>query len=243
MYKPSDEGVRGYLMAELPDHERPRERLWRVGGDALSDSELVAIMLRSGRRGRSALDLGRDLLRSADGDLNALAHQTVSELQQLPGVGPAKAAQIHAAFTLARRLAAPMRTTAPKLDSPARVVDLMREVLRGKSQEEFHALLLSVKHTLLRDEVVTVGLLDRSHVHAREVFRGAIRESCARILLVHNHPSGDPTPSEEDVRATKKLAEAGKIVGIDILDHVVIGAAEHASPGREFASFRERGLL
>lgn len=242
MYEPHQSGSRGYMIAELPDHERPRERLARLGAEALTDSELLAIMLRSGRRGRSALELARDLLAQSDNSLSSLATRAPSDLQTVPGVGPAKAAQIHAAFTLACRLSRSMSTPAPKLEGPIQVAELMRESFRGKKQEEFHALLLDTKHTLIRDECITVGLLDRSHVHAREVFRAAIRESCARLILVHNHPSGDPTPSQQDVASTNKLVEAGKIVGIEILDHVVIGSRTPTRP-RDYLSFREENLF
>lgn len=242
MYEPRQIENRGYLIAELPDHERPRERLARLGADSLSDGELLAIMLRSGRRGRSALELARDLMSEASGSLTALASRTPAELQSVAGVGPAKAAQIHAAFTLAHRLSRCLTAPAPSLESPAQVADLMRESLRGKQQEEFHALMLNTKHRLLRDECITVGLLDRSPVHAREVFRAAVRESCGRIILVHNHPSGDPTPSSQDISSTKNLVEAGKIVGIEILDHVIIGARTQTRQ-RDFLSFREENLM
>jgi DNA repair protein RadC len=130
----------------------------------------------------------------------------------------------------------------PRLQGPADVAALLRPVLAGKQQEEFHVLLLDAKHGLIADELVTVGLVDRSQVHAREVFRVAIRESCARIVLAHNHPSGDPTPSAEDIACTRDLVAAGKIVGIEVMDHLVLGAR---TPGRikDYLSFREESLL
>lgn len=242
MYEPKTGADRGYLIAELPDHERPRERLARLGAESLSDAELLAIMLGSGRRGRSALELARDLLREAGGSLTTLATQDQTDLQTIAGVGPAKAAQINAAFTLAKRLSSTLEPATPRLEAPAQVAELMRELFRGKQQEEFHALLINTKHSLIRDVCITVGLLDRSPVHAREVFRPAIRESCSRIILTHNHPSGDPTPSSEDIASTKKLSAAGKIVGIEILDHVIVGAATEART-RDYLSFREENLL
>lgn len=130
----------------------------------------------------------------------------------------------------------------PRLEAPANVADLMRPVLSGRHQEEFHALLLDTKHRLIKTVHVTTGLLDRSLVHAREAFREAIRESCAKILLVHNHPSGDTTPSQQDIASTNKLVEAGKIIGIEVLDHVIIGTRTETRP-RDFLSFREENLF
>jgi DNA repair protein RadC len=230
------------LIAEMPDRERPRERLIHRGADALSDTELLAILLRSGPRGSSVVDLARRLLSSFDGNLAQLAAANLTELCAIHGIGMAKAVEIRAAFTLAARLAETQVLKRPRLESPIEVTTLMREHFRNLKQEEFHALLLDTKHALIRDELVTIGLLDRSQVHAREVFRTAIRESAARILLVHNHPSGDPTPSSQDIACTRELVAAGKLVGITVLDHVVVG---HRSPERikEYVSFREENLL
>jgi DNA repair protein RadC len=234
--------LRAHLIAELPDRERPRERLVAKGADSLSDTELLAILLRSGPRGRSVLLLARDLLAAFDGDLARLAAAAVGELRQVRGIGPAKAVEIHAAFALARRLAAHMSGERPRLEGPAEVAALLRETFRNAKQEVFHALLLDTKHFLIRDEQVTIGLVDRSHVHAREVFRSAIRESCSRIILAHNHPSGDPTPSAQDISCTRNLVAAGKVVGIDVLDHVVIGQRT-PTRSRDYMSFREENLL
>lgn len=132
--------------------------------------------------------------------------------------------------------------TRPRLDAPKAVADLMRPVLAGREQEEFHALLLNTRNELLLDELVSVGLLDRTQIHPREVFRRAIRENCSRVLLAHNHPGGDPTPSAQDIAATRQLVEAGKIVGIEILDHVVLGTRTQ-SRTRDWLSFRQENLL
>jgi len=232
----------GYLIAEMPAHERPRERLMGAGPESLRDAELVAILLRTGQRGRSALSLAEDVLMAFDGDLLSLAAADLAELRRVRGVGHAKSVEICAAFELARRLSRAQRADRTQLTTPADVADLMRDTFRGKGKEEFHVLLLDTKHGLLRREVVTVGLVDRSQVHAREVFRAAIREGCSRIVLAHNHPSGDPTPSAQDVSCTKNLVAAGKIVGIDVMDHVVVGAATASRP-RDYVSLREEGLL
>ena len=233
---------RGYLIAELPHRERPRERLLQKGAESLSDTELLAILLRSGPRGRSVLQLARDVMREFDGNLCQLASATISELRRVRGVGPAKAVEIHAAFSLARRLCESVERDRRKLEGPAEVAELLRETCRHLKQEEFHVLLLDTKHFLIRDERVTVGLLDRSQIHAREVFRSAIRESCSRIILAHNHPSGDPTPSAHDISCTRNLAAAGKVVGIEVLDHVVIGRRT-SSRGKDYLSFKEENLI
>lgn len=234
--------AQGCLIADLPAHERPRERLLAAGADALSDTELLAIVLRSGTRERSALDLARALLARFGGELGRLAGASVTELRSVKGIGHTKAVEVRAAFALARRLAAAVARERPRLQSPAEVADLLREDLRGREQEEFHALLLDTRNYLIRDACVTVGLVDRSQVHAREVFRDAIRESCSRLILAHNHPSGDPSPSPQDIDCTRSLAAAGKVVGIEVLDHVVLGARTPSRP-RDYVSFREAGLL
>lgn len=240
MYEPSQ--GREYRICEIPDHERPRERLVRHGADSLSDTELLAILLRAGPRGRSVLQLARDVLAAFDGDLGRLSASRLSELRRIRGIGLAKAVEVHAAFALSRRLATLPARTAPRLESPAQVAAVMREPFRAATQEEFHVLLLDTKHALISDEKVTVGLVDRSQVHPREVFRSAIRENCARVILTHNHPSGDPTPSAQDIACTRNLVESGKIIGIEVLDHVVIGRRTATRPN-EYVSFREENLL
>lgn len=243
MYKKRSGAVaeKSYLIAEMPDHERPRERLMKSGPQALSDAELLAILLRTGAAGTSVLDLARNVMHRY-ASLERVASATLAELQQIPGIGTAKAIEIRAAFELARRLSQFCKAAAPRLESPGAVADLLREEVRGKQQEEFHVLLLDTKHQLLLDHCVTVGLLDRSQVHAREVFRRAIRDGCSRVLLAHNHPSGDPTPSAQDISCTKNLVAAGKIIGIDVLDHIVLGMRSDSRP-RDYLSFREEGLL
>lgn len=237
--KPADGAM---MMAELPDHERPRERLVQRGAEALSDAELLAIVLRNGPPGQSVLDLSRRVLNAFDGSLNKLAVASVPQLQEIRGIGPAKAVEIRAAFALAHRLSTLKETDCPRLTEPEAVYTLLKERFRNAEREEFNALLLDAKNQLLRIERVTVGLVDRTQIHPREVFRAAISEACSRILLVHNHPSGDPTPSAQDIAATRQLADAGKVVGIDILDHVII-----ANPARTqevpFVSFRREKLL
>ncbi len=230
------------MIAEMPLSERPRERLLRDGAAGLSNTELLAILLRTGRAGRSVLEVARNLISAFDGDLKRVAEATVSELQQVPGIGPAKAVELNAAFSLAQRYSQLNKNEAPRLEKPGDVANFMRETLRGKNQEEFHVLLLDVRQGVMRDECVTKGLVDRSPIHAREVFRRAIREACSRIILVHNHPSGDPSPSPQDIESTRKLSEAGKIIGIEILDHVIMGDVSNGRR-KDHLSMKENGLM
>ena len=233
----------GLMMAEMPDQERPRERLARLGPEALKDSELLAILLRTGRKGCSALSLAERLLQTHDNSLMRLASAEVGELAAIPGVGRIKAVELKAAFTLARRLGEQAQwRQSPCVSGPEDVMGLFRDRVRLMSQEEFRVLLLDTKNHLIAEHLVTKGLVDRSLVHPREVFRRAIRESCNRLILVHNHPSGDPTPSEHDIQSTRMLLEASRVVGIEILDHIVVG---FPAPGRlrEYVSFRELGLM
>ena len=233
---------RSYRIAELPEHERPRERLMSRGAESLSEAELLAIILRSGPRGRSTLDLARDLLHQFGHDLGRLAAATPVELAKVKGIGPAQACELKATFALAARLAAHVAPQKRRLTSPPEVAAFMREYFRGKKQEELHALLLDTKNGVLHDEVVSVGLLDRSQAHAREVFRAAIQHSAAKLILAHNHPSGDPTPSAPDIQCSKDLVAAGKLVGIEVVDHVVLGSRE-AGRLTDYFSFREHQLL
>lgn len=235
-------GESGLMIREIPDRERPRERLIKHGAEGLKETELLAILLRSGRRGRSVLELAGDLLARFEGDLGRLALASVSELRSVKGIGAAKAVQVRAAFALAGRLSKTLDLERPQLEEPSDVAELLRETFRNVSQEQFRVLLLDTKHYLLKNELVTVGLLDRSHVHAREVFRRAIRESCSRVILVHNHPSGDPTPSGRDIACTRDLVSAGKIVGIEVLDHVIIGTRTPTRT-RDYVSFRDEKLI
>jgi len=224
-----------------PEPETPASRLAESGAEYLSDAELLSLLLSSRMSSRRSLALARDLL-CAHGGLRPLADLTVGELSRFSGIGRATACAIQSALAMARRLNRHVAGVRPRLETPGDVGAYLGPSIRGRHQEEFHALLLDTKHALLRDERITVGLVDRSQVHAREVFRRAIRESCSRIILVHNHPSGDPTPSAQDIACTKNLAAAGKIVGIEVLDHVIIGERTRDRP-REWVSLRGEGLL
>ena len=223
----------------LPAHpgaDRPRERLWALGPGALSGIELLAIVLETGKAGASAVRVAERLLEGAEGSWRRLAARPASELLRLDGVGPAKAARLVAAFEIGARLAAEARYPGQRIRDPGDVARLLGPRLRDLSVEEFHLLALDSQSQVLRDVLVTRGLLNSSLVHPREVFRAAIVEAAAGIIVVHNHPSGDPTPSAEDRVVTRQLAEAGRLLDLPLYDHVVVA-------GDRFFSFANEGLL
>lgn len=207
---------------DLPQRERPRERLAEHGADALTDAELIAILLRTGLRGQSAADVGRALIQRF-GTLSELSRATLEELQEIRGVGRDKAIALKAAFTLARRMAAEIQAAAPLLDQPAAVADLLREECRPYTVEHFYVLLLDTRRRLLRKVALTRGTLDAVIVHPRDVFRHAVAANASAVVLVHNHPSGDPTPSKADNTVTRDLIRAGRLLKIEVLDHVILG--------------------
>ncbi|MDT8340454.1 MAG: DNA repair protein RadC [Longimicrobiales bacterium] len=209
--------------------ERPRERLQRLGPRALSVQELIALVLGSGGPGLPVEALARTVVQActpaAGTSDGRLPRVTLEELTALPGMGPASACRLVAALELGRRMAArPRGETPPRIRGPEDVHRRMAPQLRDLEQEEFHALLLNTQHAVIREVLVTRGILDASLIHPREVFRPAIAAGAAALILVHNHPSGDPTPSAEDVAVTRQLEAAGRTLGIPVLDHVVIGS-------------------
>lgn len=220
---------------EFPESERPRERLLSGGDRALSDAELVAILLGGGSREENALALAQRLL-ARFGSLQRLAAAGVQELAGAKGVGKAKVARLFAAFALGRRLVTEPLTSGKAIKGSRQVFDHYRERFRGLKKELFVCLLLDTKHKVIREDEVSVGLLNESLVHPREAFNQAIRESAAAVIFVHNHPSGDPEPSRQDRQLTHRLHEAGKVTGIRVLDHIVIGRDS-------YYSFSERGEL
>jgi len=230
-----------FRLKDQPVSERPRERLVARGPDALTHAELIAILLRTGLKGANVVLVGQMLLQKF-GSLNALALATVDELKQISGVGPDKAATLVAAFALARRMEQERRDESPVLDNPATVVSFMREENRLGNVEAFQVLLLNVRKKLIRMEIISKGLLDTILVHPREVFRAAIVANAAGIVLVHNHPSGDPTPSEADIKVTRDLIRAGQLLKIEVVDHVIIGRAT-AERAKDYSSLRELGYF
>jgi DNA repair protein RadC len=214
-------------MKSVAVNDRPREKLERLGASALGDNELLAIVLGHGRARLSALDLANALL--ASGGLHGLMRARHGELRKLPGIGAARAAQVLAAIELGRRTFARVGQERPQLTSPRKVAEFLLPQFGSQPVEQFGVLLLDTKHRVLRASVLSIGTLDASIVHPREVFREATAAGAAAIVLFHNHPSGDPEPSEDDVRLTERLMAAGVLMGIDVIDHVVLADARYYS--------------
>jgi len=222
-------------MKELPEDIRPRERLLKEGAGVLSEIELLAILLGTGSREATALELASQIMARFN-SLRLLLDATVEELSQVKGVGPAKASQVKAALELARRVAQYSDLPRPVIKSPEDAACLLMEEMRHFDREHFRALLLNTKNQVIGTDNVSVGTLNSSAVHPRELFRNAIKRSAASVILVHNHPSGDPTPSKEDLDITKRLKDVGNIIGIEVLDHIIIG-------DNKFTSFKSKGLI
>jgi len=227
--------ARAYRLREWPEEERPRERMMQLGAKALSNAELLAILMRTGSRRESAVHLGQRILRECGG-LRGLAGKSWQELTQISGVGPAKALELVAALELGKRVARAQMPDAPAIHSPRDAAELLMEELRHLKEEHFVVLFLNTKNRVIGKRTLSIGSLNASVVHPREVFRAAIQHSSASILCAHNHPSGDPAPSPEDIQLTRRLAEAGRLVGIELLDHIVIG-------DNRFVSLKEMGCM
>jgi DNA repair protein RadC len=232
---------RGLLMRELPDSERPRERMERDGADSLANSDLIAILLRTGTKGISVMDVAKQLVQKF-GTLDNLSRASIAELRQIKGIGRDKAIALKSAFTLARRMAKEIRQEQPTLDTPDRIADLLREEHRSYEVEHFQVVLLNTRRRLIRVENITQGTLDTILVHPREVFKCAIAANAAALVLAHNHPSGDPSPSEADIKVTRDLIRAGQLLKIEVLDHVITGRATAERP-RDYVSLRELGYF
>jgi len=226
-------------MKDLPQQERPRERLLANGADSLKTSELLAILLRTGSKGISAIDLGERLIKEFK-TLDQLARAPLNQLQKVKGIGRDKAIGLKSAFTLAQRMAQEIRYESPLLDTPSGVADMLREEVRMYDVETFQVLLLNTRRKLIRVERIAQGTLDSVVIHPRDVFKMAIAANAAGIVLVHNHPSGDPTPSEADIRVTRDLIRAGQLLKIEVLDHIILGSRSNDRP-KDFISLRELG--
>lgn len=214
---------------DLPLSERPRERLQKLGVEALSAQEILALILGRGISGESVMVTAQRLL-SQFGNLKGIAGASVEELSQVRGIGLAKAAQIKAAFELANRLDGYSEGgDKPLIRTPDDVANLVKSQLKGKMKEHFLALLLDTRNRVIKTAVISVGSLDTSIVHPREVFKEALAASAASVIFAHNHPSGDPEASEDDIELTKRLTQAGEIMGIDVLDHIIIGNNSYTS--------------
>jgi DNA repair protein RadC len=218
-----------FTVHDLPLSERPRERLLKLGSEALSSQEIIALILGRGIRGESVIVTAQKLL-SKFGNLQNLASASMEELSQVKGIGPAKAAQLKAAFELSKRLedhsTGGLKIT---IKSPEDAIKAARSQLKGKKKEHFMVLCLDTRNHLINIHQISIGSLDCSIAHPREVFKDAISSCAASVIFIHNHPSGDPTPSEDDIKLTKRLMEAGEIIGIDVLDHIVICDRDHLS--------------
>ena len=228
-------------LKDQPASERPRERLVARGPDALTHAELIAILLRTGLQGTNVVQVGQNLLQKF-GSLNALALAPVDEIRKIPGIGRDKAATLVAAFALARRMEQERREESPVLDDPPTVVSFLRETNRLKTVEAFQVVLLNTRKRLIRVEEISEGLLDTILVHPRDVFRAAITANAAAVILIHNHPSGDPTPSDADIKVTRDLIRASHILKIELVDHIIIGRAS-AERVKDYSSLKELGLF
>lgn len=220
---------------ELPHSERPRDKAVRFGTESLSDSELLSIILGSGSKGSNALQTANHLLARFQ-NIRALSNASLNELKATPGIGPVRAVEIKACLEIARRFQQIVLRPGDILNGSRQVFACYHEKLRDYKKERFYCLLLDAKHRILKEELVSIGSLNFSIIHPREVFAPAIKEAAESILLLHNHPSGDPTPSREDIHITRRLVEVGKLVGIEVIDHIIIGNGC-------YVSFTEQKLL
>jgi DNA repair protein RadC len=227
------------LIKEMPDMERPRERLVANGAESLRNAELIAIILRTGLKGVSAIQVAENLLKKFS-TLENLAKASLDDLRQIKGVGRDKAIALKSAFTLAQRMAAELHHESPILDNPERIANLLREDNRLREVEHFQVVLLNTRRKLIRVEPISQGTLDTILVHPREVFKLAISANASAVVLVHNHPSGDPSPSEADIKVTRDLIRTGQLLKIDVLDHVILGR-KTKERDKDYASLRELG--
>ena len=216
----------------MPKERLPRERMAALGAEMLSDSELIAILLNTGSKGRNVLELAWDLLNSA-GTLRSLRMMSLNEISAIDGIGEGKGARVLAAMELGRRAALEDKRFMPKISSSKDVLDFLADEMRSLEQETVRVLLLNTKHMLLHSAVISVGGLNYSPIHPREVYKQALKFSAAGIILVHNHPSGEAAPSEQDIKLTKRLKEAGEIMGIPLLDHLIIAETGYYSFSEE----------
>jgi len=221
---------------DLPKNERPREKLYKYGARVLSNSELLAIIIRTGNRENTSIEISQRLLALDNEGIGFLSKASLEELTAIKGVGKCKAAQILSAVELGKRISVSIEKDKLKISSPMDVANLMIEEMKYFKKEYFKIIMLDTKNQVISIEDISMGSLNASIVHPREVFIGAIKRSSASIILVHNHPSGDPTPSKEDINITKRLSEAGDILGIKILDHLIVAESK-------YVSLKEKGLI
>jgi DNA repair protein RadC len=224
-----------FTVHDLPKPERPRERLKQFGPEALSAQELLALIIGRGVSKKSVMTIAQELLIKF-GNIKAISEATIEELSQIKGIGFAKAVQIKACFELGKRKDLEPEFKDFDIKDPQSVIKAIRASIKDKAKEHFKLILLNARNKILGISTISIGSLNASIVHPREVFKDAILHNAYSVVLAHNHPSGDPEPSENDIKMTKKLVESGKILGIEVIDHIIIGK-------NEFCSFKERGLL
>jgi DNA repair protein RadC len=224
-----------FTVHDLPRSEKPRERLKRFGPEALSAQELLALLIGRGVSKRSVITIAQELLVKF-GNIKAISEATIEELSQIKGVGFAKAAQIKACFELGKRQDLEPELKDFDIKNPQDVVKAIQSSIKDKTKEHFKLILLNTRNKVIGISTVSIGTLNSNLVHPREVFKEAISHSAASVVLVHNHPSGDPEPSEDDLTITKRLVEAGKILGIEVIDHIIISK-------NGFFSFKEKGVI
>lgn len=229
-------------LADLSVSERPQERLEAHGPQSLSDTELIAMILRSGSKGRNVLSVASEILLEAN-SLNGLLKWSDAEFRAIKGIGKVKALQLVTIVEICRRVRDRSPVSAPILDSPDLVSDFMRRDAEELEVEKFWTLCLNRKNRLIKKVEITSGTASNSLVHPREVYREAIRQGASAVICVHNHPSGDPAPSAADIKVTRQLRESAKVIGIDLLDHIVVGNREHDPRSVGYYSFQESGLL
>ncbi|MBM4349020.1 MAG: JAB domain-containing protein [Deltaproteobacteria bacterium] len=224
-----------YKISRWPEKERPRERLLQQGAQYLTEAELLGILIGKGTRKKTAIDLARELLDRYE-SLENLFSRSPSELMKVKGIGSAKAATLSAAFQLVRRIQAKKTTNRSTFKRSSDVRDHYLPLMKDLRKEVFRILLLSRANRLIKEVIISEGTLDASIVHPRDVFREALLESAAGVILLHNHPSGNPSPSEEDIRITKQLVEAGRVMGIKVYDHIILG-------GEDYRSLADEGII
>lgn len=223
------------LIKDFPEEERPRERFMLKGAESLTNQELIAILIQTGSKDESALDVANRLLHHFNG-LRILKDSTLDELKAIKGIGTAKGLQLLAALELGRRVSKLAFKERYAIRSPGDAAKYLMDEMRFLSQEHFICLYLNTKNIVMHKQTIFIGSLNASIVHPREVYKEAIKRSAASVICLHNHPSGDPSPSREDVEVTRRLAESGKIIGIDLLDHIIIGE-------NKFVSLKEKGYI
>jgi DNA repair protein RadC len=232
---PKESNFLSFTVRDLPKPERPRERLIKFGPEALSAQELLALIIGRGIPKKSVMNIAQELL-AKFGNIRSISQASIEALSGIKGVGLAKAAQIKAAFELGRRQELEPEQKDYDIKNPQSVVKAIRSSIKDKAKEHFKLILLDNRNKIISISTISIGTLNASLVHPREIFKEAIIHNSAPVVLAHNHPSGDPEPSEEDMKITERLVESGKILGIEVIDHIIIGKTN-------FSSFKERGLL